>query len=99
MTNWDLMRDAVHRLFPRAEPKDVGRYVWQAMCDDDHICKDCALLERCLHTYFQTDKNGEYIRTEDGDYIPNDDWCGCDKLVEAWLMEEAKTDFDGGVME
>lgn len=92
MTNWERIREGIADLFPWIDEITFSKMIWASMCEDDRICEHCALQDRCLHTYFKTDGNGEYVRDEDGDYISQDDWIGCDGVIRKWLDEEVGTE-------
>ena len=82
MTNWDKIKDSVHVLFPGVNQEWLSTMIWESMCSNDGICESCALLDKCNSEFF--------ITNEWGDQIPNDNWCGCDKIILEFLNEEAK---------
>jgi hypothetical protein len=85
MTNWNKIQDSVHVLFPGITADKFARIIENSMCDDDNICHDCKIEEECLHEYFVCDKNGEYVRTENGDLVINHNFPGCEKMILNYL--------------
>ena len=87
MTNFEKIKDGLSGLIKEVNAEYFAYLLGGGISSFD--CIDCKISDKCNHMMYQLDENGEIITDSDGDYVFKDDAPNCEKVILAWLNEEA----------
>ena len=86
MTNWDKIKDVIGELIKDATAEKFS----QILMNGIGFCQYCAIEDECNRIFFKADKNGNLLKTENGDLIHKEESISlkCSDIILNWLNRE-----------